>query len=145
MILTLALLSLVTVFKTPHLYMCISNIKSSMLWTIFKKVFEFWRERNYEFGVGDLPVLKFEVRGVKSDLEDIWIRMCFFSRPPSGNCETENVRLYSETSLAILLMRSMWSVSWKKKWLLKVFKGRIIQHLKTAQKELYLRNKLYQF
>ena len=83
--------------------MCISNIKSSMLWTIFKKVFEFWRERNYEFGVGDLPVLKFEVRGVKSDLEDIWIRMCFFSRPPSGNCETENVRLYSETSLAILM------------------------------------------
>ena len=33
----------------------------------------------------------------------------------------------------------------KKKWLLKVFKGRIIQHLKTAQKELYLLNKLYQF
>ena len=24
----------------------------------------------------------------------------FFSRPPSGNCETENVGLYSETSLA---------------------------------------------
>ena len=62
--------------------MCISNIKSSMLWTIFKKVFEFWRERNYEFGVGDLPVLKFEVRGVKSDLEDIWIRMCFFQDLP---------------------------------------------------------------
>lgn len=62
--------------------MCISNIKSSMLWTIFKKVFEFWRERNSEFGVGALPGLKFEVRGVKSDLEDIWIRMCFFQDLP---------------------------------------------------------------
>ena len=30
----------------------------------------------------------------------------------------------------------------EKKWLLKVFKGRIIQHIKTAQKELYLLNKL---
>ena len=29
----------------------------------------------------------------------------------------------------------------EKKWLLKVFKGRIIQHIKTAQKELYLLNK----
>ena len=69
----------------------------------------------------------------------------FFSRPPSGNCETENVRLYSETSLAILMNEIYVVCQLKKKWLLKVFKGRIIQHLKTAQKELYLLNKLYQF
>ena len=116
--------------------MCISSIKSSMLWTIFKKVFEFWRERNSEFGVGALPGLKFEVRGVKSDLEDIGIRMCFFQDLPQVTVKQKMYDFIQKHHLQYSWMRSMWSVSWKKKWLLKVFKGRIIQHLKTAQKEL---------
>ena len=124
--------------------MCISSIKSSMLWTIFKKVFEFWRERNSEFGVGALPGLKFKVRGVKSDVEDIWIRMCFFQDLPQVTVKQKMYDFIQKHHLQVLI-NEIYVVSAGKKRLLKVFKGRIIQHLKTAQKELYLLNKLYQF
>ena len=124
--------------------MCISSIKSSMLWTIFKKVFEFWRERNSEFGVGALPGLKFEVRGVKSDLDDIGIRMCFFQDLPQVTVKQKMYDFIQKHHLQVL-MNEIYVVCQLEKRLLRVFKGRIIQHLKTAQKELYLLNKLYQF
>ena len=125
--------------------MCISSIKSSMLWTIFKKVFEFWRERNSEFGVGALPGLKFEVRGVKSDLEDIGIRMCFFQDLPQVTVKQKMYDFIQKHHLQVLMNEIYVVCQLEKKWLLKVFKGRIIQHIKTAQKELYILNKLYQF